>query len=90
MEDLSKFLAGGAATSAACLFTNPIEVVKTRMQLQGELASREGAANANKLYKNPFQAFRHIAVHEGWRGIQGGIVPACSYQYGHIECYDGY
>ena len=28
---------GGLAASGACLFSNPLEVVKTRMQLQGEL-----------------------------------------------------
>ena len=33
------FLAAAAASSA-CLFTNPLEVVKTRMQLQGELKAR--------------------------------------------------
>ena len=31
---------GAAAASSACLFTNPLEVVKTRMQLQGELKAR--------------------------------------------------
>ena len=32
-----EFLLGGLATCGAGLFTNPLEVVKTRMQLQGEL-----------------------------------------------------
>lgn len=32
-----EFLIGGLATCGAGFFTNPLEVVKTRMQLQGEL-----------------------------------------------------
>lgn len=32
-----EFLLGGLATCGASFFTNPLEVVKTRMQLQGEL-----------------------------------------------------
>lgn len=32
-----EFLLGGLATCGAGFFTNPLEVVKTRMQLQGEL-----------------------------------------------------
>ena len=30
-------VAGGVAASAACVFTNPMEVVKNRLQLQGGL-----------------------------------------------------
>ena len=30
-------LAGGLAASLACIFTNPLEVVKNRLQLQAEL-----------------------------------------------------
>ncbi|CAM6001561.1 unnamed protein product, partial [Sphagnum balticum] len=37
---IMEFTLGGLATMSAALFTNPIEVVKTRMQLQGELMSR--------------------------------------------------
>jgi solute carrier family 25, member 34/35 len=33
-------LTGGVATSFAVVFTNPMEVVKTRLQLQGELATK--------------------------------------------------
>lgn len=32
------FIAGGLAACGAVTFTNPIELVKTRMQLQGELS----------------------------------------------------
>ena len=32
-------LAGGLAASAACIFTNPLEVVKNRLQLQAVLTA---------------------------------------------------
>lgn len=39
----------------AVTFTNPIELVKTRMQLQGELSKLTGQA---KLYKTHFKLFQ--------------------------------
>ena len=64
------FLAGGIATTGACFFTNPLEVVKTRMQLQGEL-QRRGQTKIQ--FRNPFQAFILISKSEGIRGIQKGL-----------------
>ena len=61
----------------AALFTNPIEVVKTRMQVQGELVR---IGKAQQLYTNPFQAFYLIGKEEGLRGLQGGLGPAVLYQ----------
>ena len=72
-----EFFLGGAATMTACLFTNPIEVVKTRMQVQGELLR---IGKAQQLYRNPFQAFLLIGRSEGLRGLQGGLGPAVLYQ----------
>eukprot|EP01119_Soliformovum_irregulare_P007288 TRINITY_DN19692_c0_g1_i1.p1 TRINITY_DN19692_c0_g1~~TRINITY_DN19692_c0_g1_i1.p1 ORF type:complete len:302 (+),score=67.74 TRINITY_DN19692_c0_g1_i1:3-908(+) len=70
------FFLGGVATSAACLFTNPAEVVKTRLQLQGEL----GLSNARP-YKGVFDAFSTILRTEGIKGIQKGLIPATAYQF---------
>ena len=72
-----EFLLGGCATMTAALFTNPIEVVKTRMQVQGELVR---IGKAQQLYTNPFQAFYLIGKEEGLRGLQGGLGPAVLYQ----------
>ena len=49
---------GGVSTSCACFFSNPLEVVKTRMQLQGELQAR-GSYMVH--YRNVFHAFYTIA-----------------------------
>ncbi|CAG8460720.1 4929_t:CDS:2 [Paraglomus occultum] len=72
------FIIGGLAACAAVTFSNPWEVVKTRLQLQGELARAN--ANIAKPYKNVFQAFFYILKHEKIRGIQKGLGPAYAYQ----------
>lgn len=75
---LTEFGLGATASMTACLFTNPIEVVKTRMQVQGELASR--AAGEAKAYKNAFHGFWAVGRKEGLRGLQAGLAPALLYQ----------
>lgn len=57
MTTLGGFIAGGVAACGAVTFTNPIELVKTRMQLQGELSKLKGQA---KLYKNPLQLLQQF------------------------------
>lgn len=72
-----EFVLGGVATCGACLFTNPLEVVKTRMQLQGELQAK-GLYTVH--YKNVFHAFYTIARNDGLVALQSGLVPAIWYQ----------
>lgn len=55
-------------------FSNPAEVAKTRMQLQGELAKHGGV----KVYRNVFDVFGKTWRNEGIRGIQRGLPPAVS------------
>ena len=54
--------------------SNPAEVAKTRMQLQGELAKR-GAA---KVYNNALDVIAKTWRNEGIRGVQRGLGPAVS------------
>lgn len=84
---LGGFLAGGIAACGAVTFTNPIELIKTRMQLQGELMKR--GTDVAKLYKNPFQAFAVIYRNEGIRGLQQGLVCGYYYQLGLNGCRIG-
>ncbi|ETV89097.1 hypothetical protein H257_00474 [Aphanomyces astaci] len=70
------FVIAAAATSLATIGSNPMEVVKTRMQLQGELAAR----GAPIVYRNSFHAFYTICRLEGIAGIQRGLVAGMFYQ----------
>jgi solute carrier family 25 protein 34/35 len=52
--------------------SNPAEVAKTRLQLQGELAK----AGTEKVYKNAFDVIGKTYKNEGIRGMQRGLGPA--------------
>ena len=73
-----EFVLGGIATCGACLFTNPLEVVKTRMQLQGELKARGQYAVH---YRHAAHAVYTIAKNDGILALQSGLVPALWYQF---------
>ncbi|CDO69412.1 hypothetical protein BN946_scf184791.g7 [Trametes cinnabarina] len=70
------FVCGGLAGCTAVTFSNPAEVAKTRMQLQGELMRRGGV----KVYSNVFDALIKTWRNEGLRGVQRGLGPAYVYQ----------
>lgn len=64
------FVIGGLAASGAALFSNPFDVLKTRMQLQGELQAKGKHA---VFYKNTVHAAYVVAKNEGIRGLQKGL-----------------
>lgn len=68
----------GLAACGACLFTNPLEVVKTRMQLQGEL---QAPGTYQRHYRNVFHAFITIGRVDGLAALQKGLGPALLYQF---------
>lgn len=72
-----EFMLGGVAAMGAGFFTNPLEVMKTRMQLQGELKARGKHAVH---YKNVFHAGYVIAKHDGLLALQKGLVPGQMFQ----------
>lgn len=75
--NLSEYFLGGLGACGACLFTNPLEVVKTRMQLQGELRLR---GSYSRHYRNVFHAFFTIGKVDGLRALQKGLIPGLWYQ----------
>ncbi|ODQ65246.1 mitochondrial carrier [Nadsonia fulvescens var. elongata DSM 6958] len=81
------FVAGGIAACGAVTVSNPIEVVKTRMQLQGELAAR---SETKRIYTGLFQALGTIAKHEGIVACQRGLMSAYFYQVSLNGCRLGF
>ncbi|KZW00018.1 mitochondrial carrier [Exidia glandulosa HHB12029] len=70
------FLCGGLAACVAVTISNPAEVAKTRMQLQGELVKGGGP----KVYKHAIDVLVKTYRNEGIRGVQRGLGPAYVYQ----------
>ena len=74
---LSAFIAGGIAACGAVTATHPFETVKIRLQLQGELQSKDVAI---KKYRGVFHGVKVIVQNEGVKGIYRGIGAAYVYQ----------
>ena len=70
---------GGSATATACIFTNPLEVIKTRLQLQGEMKAVSSGAGSVR-YNGVADAMVKIARQEGVLSLQKGLVPGMIYQ----------
>lgn len=74
---------GLAVHMQVCFITNPIWVVKTRLQLQRrrqlaalQAAPGPSAANLATPYRSFVHAVGHIAKHEGWQGFYRGLGPS--------------
>lgn len=72
-----EFVLGGVAAIGAGFFTNPLDVIKTRLQLQGELQAR-GMYTVH--YRGFIHAFYAVAKADGVLALQKGLVPALWYQ----------
>ena len=71
-------VAGGLSASAACVFTNPLEVVKNRLQVQGELKAR---GEYVRTYRGPLHGLIVMVRTDGVRSVQAGLAPALLYQF---------
>ncbi|KAJ5356170.1 hypothetical protein N7517_010779 [Penicillium concentricum] len=71
------FIAGGIAACGAVTVTHSFETVKIRLQLQGELQTKNEAV---KMYKGPLHGIKVILQNEGPRGLFRGIGSAYIYQ----------
>lgn len=67
------FIHGGLAAVTACLFTNPLDVVKSRLQLNGEgqTSSKTGFV----------KTMRMMIKSEGFVSLQKGLGSALAYQF---------
>lgn len=74
---------GGLGAVCAGFFSNPLEVIKTRIQLQGELQNR-GKYKVH--YRNVFHAFYTVAKNESFVSLQKGLVPALYHQFTMNGC----
>lgn len=89
-----KFAYGGLSCQLAACVTNPIDVIKVRLQLQGELQKRaaSGGEPAPLKYKGFVRGIATIAMEEGPRGLWKGLVPSLlregSYSTIRMGAYD--
>lgn len=87
------FLFGGLSCQFATLFTNPIDVVKTRMQLSGELSSVGGSSTTASI-KRPgiFTVVQTLAANEGprsfYRGLTASILREALYSSTRMGLYE--
>lgn len=80
MSPLQSFVLGSLAACGAVTVTNPLDVVKTRLVLQGQMDR-----NAVLLYRGPFSALFKIMRTEGPAALLKGLVPAYATQVGFQE-----
>ncbi|XP_049867553.1 solute carrier family 25 member 35-like isoform X1 [Pectinophora gossypiella] len=77
-RDVSDMVIGGVSAMFATLFTNPIEVVKTRLQLQGEMRARgEHAVH----YRGVAHALYVVFRTEGLVALQSGLPAMMGFQF---------
>lgn len=68
---LNQFLAGSAAGAIQCVVCCPMELAKTRLQMQG---TGEKTSSTRKVYKNSLDCLIRIYQQEGIRGVNRGMV----------------
>lgn len=67
----NQFVAGAAAGAIQCVICCPMELAKTRMQMQGTGMKK---SSTKKLYKNSLDCLTRIYQREGLRGVNRGMV----------------
>ena len=86
-SQFAEFVLAGTAACGAITLTNPVDVVKTRLQLQGELKQSKPKASA---YTGITQAMLRIFQQEGLYGLQRGLFAAYLLQFSNVGCRFGF
>lgn len=77
MSTVDMYIDGAAASMCATVISNPFDVMRTRMQLQGELCKR---GQYQVVYDNLGQGMLRVAREEGLRALQKGLVSSVMWQ----------
>ncbi|KAL7708559.1 mitochondrial carrier protein-like protein [Lotmaria passim] len=77
MSSVDMYVDGAVASMCATLVSNPFDVMRTRMQLQGELCKR---GEYHVLYRNMAQGMMVMAQQEGLGALQKGLASAVLWQ----------
>ncbi|XP_030829420.1 mitochondrial uncoupling protein 1-like [Strongylocentrotus purpuratus] len=72
-----RYAAAGTSCMCASCCTNPIEVTKVRIQLEGELIQQSAVtAYRQRYYKGLLRGLVTVARDEGIRGLYKGLIPS--------------
>lgn len=74
-ENRTRFFCSAVAVSSAAFCTNPIDVIKVRLQLDNQLAGTKNIF-ANRYYNGFFRGGLLIVKEEGIAGLYKGVVPS--------------
>mmetsp|Transcript_13267 Transcript_13267/g.21777 ORF Transcript_13267/g.21777 Transcript_13267/m.21777 type:complete len:340 (+) Transcript_13267:80-1099(+) len=72
---VTHLLCAAQAGLVVCMLTNPLWVVKTRLEIQQQQAPRRSPAS-DQNYKGTYDALKRIWVEEGLRGMYKGVSPS--------------
>eukprot|EP00842_Homolaphlyctis_polyrhiza_P004322 jgi/Hompol1/4891/HPOL_001034-RA len=72
-EGVLGFVFGGLSCMSAALVTHPVDTIKVRLQLQGELAKRTAGPATPLKYNGFISGMRTVVAEEGLRGLYKGL-----------------
>ncbi len=68
---INHMIAGSIAAACSVFISNPLDVIKTRLQTQGALSSPK--------YKTIYSCIKSVIADDGYRGFMRGLVPRMFY-----------
>ena len=80
-NEVKDICSGGVAAAIATVFTNPFDVIKTRLQVQGELMRKGQLTTLTYDASNPLRALGTVIRNDGLAGAQKGLLVAMNYGF---------